>query len=269
MNKNLIPFFSLLIILISCSNAKNDLRKDNLFGKVKFVKEVQYYALEKFGVVEGDLVMHTWESKYDEKGNLTQLCSSDGERTEYNSDEKGNQIGITYNTASAVLPPLPVKGEKRNQIGITYNSKHNIKRKLVIKSDLNGNRIETNLFDGNNNLLSKDKNELDENGKVIKSKRYNSYGNLEEITEYKYDKNGNCTDKISTNNTGVIFQKYEEQRYDKLNNIMHSDWTIPSIGTFHNEYIYEFDKNNNWIKQITYIDQKPSYVDKREIQYWN
>jgi len=251
MNKNLISLFSLLTILISCSNEKNDLKRANLFGKVKFVKEINYEAVEKFGEIVEGYTLHTYESTYDEKGNLIKWCRESETFlegiicTEYNVDEK------------------------RNQIGITYNSQHNIKYKLVRKNDSNGNEIESNFYDNNSNLTTKVKSELDKNGNAIKDRRYNSDGNLESVTERTFDKNGNCIEAIFTTNTGVVFQKWEEQMYDKFNNMINWKLTIPSGATVHIENKYEFDKNNNWIRQISLQDQKPENVIKREIKYWN
>jgi len=251
MNKNLISFFSLLIILISCSNKKNDLKKANLFGKVKFVKEINYEAVEKFGEIVEGYTLHTYESTYDEKGNLIKWCRESETFlegiicTEYNVDEKGNQIGITY------------------------NSQNNIKYKLVRNYDSNGKEIESNSYDKNNNLTTKVKSELDKNGNAIKDRMYNSYGNLESVTERKFDKNGNCIEAISKTNTDVIFQKWEEQMYDKFNNLINWKLTIPSSRTVHFEHKFEFDKNNNWIRQVILQDQKPETVIKREIKYRN
>jgi len=240
-----------MIILISCSNEKNDLKRANLYGNVKFVKEIQYSAVEKFGEIVEQDEMNTRESTYNEKGNI--IKSSEPSQTflegylssEYSIDENGNQICIIY------------------------DSKHSIKSKLIKIYDLNGNVIEDTFYDNNNNLKFKVRNELDEKGNNIKDKMYNSNGNLESVTERKFDKNGNCIEAISTTNTGVIFQKWEEQMYDKFNNMIYWKLTIPSSRSVHFEHKYEFDKNNNWIRQVILQDQKPENVIKREIKYWN
>ena len=105
--------------------------------------------------------------------------------------------------------------------------------------DEKGNIIEENYYDSDGNLSSKDTYEYDEKGNNIEKNNYDSDGSLNSKTTYKYDEKGNM---IEYNTDGRFGEKYT--------------------------YKYEYDKNNNWIQQVTYEDNKPIQITERIIEYY-
>ena len=105
--------------------------------------------------------------------------------------------------------------------------------------DEKGNKIEENHYDSDGNLSSKDTYEYDEKGNNIERNWYDSDGSLNYKYTYKYDEKGNM---IEYNTDGRFGEKYT--------------------------YKYEYDKNNNWIQQVTYEDNKPIQITERIIEYY-
>src|SRR5258705_1991052 len=133
MKATVVTFLCIMLLFNSCSSdvkvktdkkIKNDLKDDNLNGKVKLIKETAYDVVEKFGKIEKAEKSVSFNSLYDDKGNRieTNWYKPDGsldEKTSYKQDEKGNLIEE-----------------------ICYKSDGSLKSKITPKYDEKGNLIE-------------------------------------------------------------------------------------------------------------------------------
>ena len=90
-----------LVLVLSCSTNKkeNDLEKKNLKGNVKYVREILFTTIDKFGEIsKGDIESdNNSYTLYNNKGNKIELnvYNSDGSldyKYTYKYDDKGNKI---------------------------------------------------------------------------------------------------------------------------------------------------------------------------------
>ena len=109
-------------------------------------------------------------------------------------------------------------------------------------------------YDSKNRLLLIKSNYID-------NKNYTSI-------QYSYDSNGTLIKQkielIGNENSTILIQKWdnfsnliEHSRINKLNEIKET-WS----------YEYKFDNSNNWIKKISFKNQKPLNITLRKVQYW-
>ena len=105
-----------------------------------------------------------------------------------------------------------------------------------------GDRIEENHYNSDGSLDYKVTYKYDENGNKIEGNIYFSDGSLLEKYTYKYDEKGNIIEKNRYNSNGSLDEKYT--------------------------YKYEYDKNNNWIQQVVYENNKPIGIKERIIEYY-
>ena len=90
-------------------------------------------------------------------------------------------------------------------------------------------------------------------------------------TIYKYDNLGNMTESnkeindIEYREIGLRRQGKLEKIYKGLKENIFNEYEIIKA----NKIKYEYDDNKNWIKQISYLDDKRLKVITREIEYYN
>ena len=48
---------------------------------------------------------------------------------------------------------------------------------------------------------------------------------------------------------------------------MEENW-YNSDGSLDKKYTYEYDKNNNWIQEVEYVNNKPIQITERIIEYY-
>lgn len=234
MEKIILVILSVLC-LVSCnqSEKKNDLTEENLKGKVKSITENTYEAVDKFGQIEkGDVLVDS-----------SAVYTDDGHFKIYN--EKGNKIeGNIYFSDGRLHPKYTYKyDENRNKIEENYyNSNGRLYFKYTYKYDKKGNKIEGNIYFSNGKLDKKVTYKYDEKGNIIELNGYNSDGSLLYKYTYKYDKKENIIEKNRYNSNGSLDEKYT--------------------------YKYEYDKNNNWIQQVVYENNKPIGIKERIIEYY-
>ena len=210
------------------SEKKNDLTEENLKGKVKSIKENTYEAVEKFGQIEKG------DALYDDDAFPFTI---------YN--EKGNKIEENH-----------------------YYSDGSLLDKYTYKYDENGNKIEVNNYYSDGRLILKITYKYDENGNNIEECYHYEDGILSEKHTYKYDENGNIIERNDYNFSSSLDKKYT-YKYDEKGNIIeinnyNSDGRLDSKYT----YKYKYDKNNNWIQQVEYKNNKPIQIRERIIEYY-
>ena len=242
-----------ILFSCGCNKKKNHLELEGLKGKVKEVTITISNVKESFGDIEITDIKEKIKLRYNEDGYTTEKFKIDKNREvnwEYIYDEDGRWIEMYQS----------VNGEN----GYIWKYKH----------DDDGNHIEADMYeistviDYNERFYYKMKSKLDEDGNQIEVNYYNEDGELTQTANFQYDEDGNeIEETISHNRLPTLMTKY---RYDEDGNLIaeekyeNGDWDE----AFSYES-YEFDKENNWIKYITYNQQAtPVSITEREIVYY-
>lgn len=266
-------FISLLFLTnLGCvtTNIENDLLKRNIKGKVKSITYNTFYAVERFGEIErGELIPEEFLfkqnqiEKFNLFGNISEVLNSwDVERKLFSYNDKNQLIEEKY--------------FGRNTYGTQM---------FKFKYDKKGNEIECLQYDISNKVVSRSINIYDEFLNKVESNQYDSNGNLMGKIKYKYFK-GNLVEEDSYNSVGelsdkVIFTydnngfKIEEVKYEKMkmisksvfkNNLLIS-YMFHSKGTL--TFKYKFDSVGNWFEQISFDENnKPIKINVRNIEYY-
>jgi hypothetical protein len=138
--KTVIIFLTFYLMIFFCSTIfgqKNDLRKLNLNGNIKSIREFSYKAIEKLGDIQKGKAGFFYYNFFSNKGNKIEDNSyiSDGsliKKFTYKYDDKGNRIENSR-----------------------FTSDGNIEKKYTYKYEDMGNAIEENCYTSDGILLSK------------------------------------------------------------------------------------------------------------------
>ena len=282
MKKKIVIILIVITSLVSCENKKelnNDLRKINVYGKVKQIKTKPYLAKESFGEIEkagfnGGVYVETFNTA----GNQIQ-------EKHYNSAD-GSPTGKTifkYNSQGLKTEKRPYneKGSPYNYYIYSYNDNNLVKTskykdrksgevlyKLTFEYNGIGNLINTRqtLPRTKNGYVEKYK--YDKSGNKIEY-NYGSKGILIWITKYKYDdENRKLEDFNVDSNTRKMTGK-TGYKYDNFDNIIErTKYNSDSFIKERTVFEYEYDKNNNWIKKTSFINETVKEIIEREIEYY-
>lgn len=265
---------------------KNSLKENELNGKVKFVKQILYDGVIKFGKVYKSTIEDLQDWEYNKKGNLViknSYYSSDGNllsRVKYDYDLSGNLTEINVYDENGDLGTSITYGYDKNDflnlrktyykgniisfqkyindefgntlMESTYKANGSLKDKWEYSYDEFENEIESVYYDSNNSVQDR----------FLKSFKYNNQGQIiekerkRERIEYTYDLNGN-----------IINSKYfdEDGNYDGEHSITYDDsnneietTSIDKFGKIETISEQKFDVNGNLIERNTYLKDKSS-----------
>lgn len=107
-----------------------------------------------------------------------------------------------------------------------------------------------------------------ENGDLKSKTIIDHFDNIETTEEYSYDANGNKTGwSVTKNGTPYIKSSYS---YNENGDIVRSV-IIDGEGrpVDDREYSYKYDEKGNWTEKAITVNGTPSFVEKREITYYN
>jgi len=244
--------------------------KQVLKGNVKAIKEyveVEYGHPYKYAyLMDVDRFKRTYKYYFNKENKIYKGLLFFGENKEasivYAFDSSGNIDSYFWNKKEMVLGSyyedegggiVPYNETFYNGNSITTyvykgDGSYTFEYKWQSKYDYKGNRIE---------LINYGMNEKVANDKTIY--KYDNMGNMiesnKEINDIEYrcleKSNGACQNSVLIYK-GVkenIFKEYEIIKANKIE--------------------YEYDDNKNWIKQISYLDDKRLKVITREIEYYN
>jgi hypothetical protein len=264
-------------ILWGCSKISNhtDWKAEGLRGKVKSMREYSY-RLPVSGVNAANVErFNDHLLLFNKNGCVVETVRyADSavpkmkSRSYYNENYKiDSAFGSEGNLLDIQITEYNKNGYKTK---LTVYNKY-ISTSIYIKDftyDNSNNLIEEVEYTPKGALVSKYAYNYDSAGRKIQSREYNSAGRLDGYEIYKYDKNGNNTLTHYYSPDGVLRTEFV-YRYDSIGNIIENkfhnlehDTTIQSICK------YEYDNNNNWIKQTFYDNGKPVLTKKRELVYY-
>ena len=212
----------------------------------RFKRTYKYYFNKENKIYKG--LLFFGENK---EASIVYAFDSSGNIDSYFWNKKEMVLGSYYEDEGGGIVPYDETFYNGNSI-TTYVYKgggsDTFEYKWQSKYDYKGNRIE---------LINYGMNEKVANDKTIY--KYDNMGNMiesnKEINDIEYrcleKSNGACQNSVLIYK-GVkenIFKEYEIIKANKIE--------------------YEYDDNKNWIKQISYLDDKRLKVITREIEYYN
>lgn len=284
----------------SAQNEENDWKKNNLYGKVKSVREISYEAVEKDGKIQKGAICVSFcansHSFYNSKGNLLEQIlyieeklfltihyqyDNKGYKMEENfydeQDEHSFKIVFEYDkngnliTESSFFFP---DGYLNNKLTYRYDEKG---RKIERKNRDN-NKYETYQYNGN--LTEKKEYYPDGSLSLQRIYQYDHKGNLTEETindangdlhqknTYKYDRKGRKTER-SQYNSEAILHTHHTFKYNTQGNLTEEKQCNPKNNhcTIHT-FQYQYDPQGNWIKCVEFLNKKPYEITERVIEYF-
>ena len=238
------------------------------------MKESKYSALDKFGEPTIEELISAMKYEYDISANIIKLNSYNADnnltyvnKAEYNKDNQRMKFSMYYYT-----------GELLSIFKYEY--------------DKNGNTTKEEKYDDTGKITKKSnvKYEYNSNDQILKS--HETLESEEEktmtyITTYKYnnkqlleaaDINGG-DEKITytyNKNKQILEESIYNGEYKKIQFFFNKDENIikeqmyGDDGDIIKETTYEyskFDKKDNWIEKITYVDGKVKFIETREFTY--
>lgn len=276
------------LIFLSCNNTinsqqhKNDWQEEKLKGRVKSIRHIEYGASMKNGNITKDNIIFDEYSlnEYNQETNYLIMFNHDGNITKknhykpngnirsqfsYKYDNRRNKIEehfreddyfrINYYSFNSKNQLIRFKSEQTLH-SISYDDKH--------KTSIEKNK------DGDYKFLT----QYDDDGKIIETKEIQDYNTIISITRYKYDNRGNNIEKHIMGDPHVISYK-DIYEYDNNDNpIKEKRITVDIEGitniSYEVNYIYKYDKYNNWIQRISYSDDcpYPCTLTERSIEYY-
>lgn len=285
---------------LSRSEQKYLTKKQIIAHHVKSVTDSTFELIEKFGEIQKGKVLSSNNYKYDTHGNTI-------ERTYYgkpviksifNYDTKGQLVGsyeyefshwrpqkrtiYKYNINGKVIEHkiLVLIDSAIVNKDISTISKDIYNSSVANVYDEKGNHIESNYYNDNGSLSSKQKYKYDKQNNNIEWAEYYSDGSLKRKEKYSYDGNGNLISYLNYRFDGSLLIGYTFN-YDERGNIIHDSSLIAVLGDQHN-YIYDdsnrlieessfnsrttysFDGNGNVVEESQYIGTLLRLDDKYE-----
>jgi len=266
--------FSLVGLVLSFGCAKEDKEKttvlyfftpygncpEYLNGKVKSVKEINYWAVEKNGkFMEGDTLSakerdslrwsYDFAAFYDELGLLTRIDYS-GQNAKVNSwiVENDKKLLVKATWFVADTPKIYVKliydDRGYNKEYQCFSSKNDsLLNKYLIATNDKGQIVGVTAFDNRATCLSKSKVQWNDSSRVVGYYTYSSSDSLRSGFKTMYNHRGFYTSQELVNAKNevsrVIMSKY-----------------------------LDYDKHGNWLWALIYDNGKPSFMVKRIYDYY-
>jgi hypothetical protein len=257
LNFYIIIFMSLLCFsCFSDEEIKNDLKENNLKGKVKSMEEAVYDVVEKDGGIEKSSLNWKHLVIYNKDGNkiMKKTYKLDGSLEDvykFIYDEKGRLL---------------------EEVGGDVAGKY--LTKMIYEYDNKGGMIEDNLWAPKySHPIITRTHKYDEKGRLIESIDWWSYRKSKVMWKYVYEYNDNgkvSIEKLYKDDRGRIKEwvntSYEyNENGDKIREVIKSARFDPSIYTFK----YKYDEKGNWIRRIQTDQGEPYQIMERTIEYYD
>jgi hypothetical protein len=234
---------------------------ERINGKVKMIKITNYLAIEENGkfVKGNEFTAENRKTFNNMEPTFTEEFSPEGTILKSVSYDQNGKV-----TSYCAVEETGAKIEK-----MVYYSADTAMANG--KAFYNGNLLEEVKYyhPKNDTLYQSIKYEYDPTGKRTKVQAYNYKGEPGGYSLFKYNEKGFLVQQQQYNKSGKLTTQIDITRGDKGER---TATKIETFGTNSRAYNYtfenEFDKMNNWIKLLIYVDGKPLIIRERKIEYY-
>lgn len=266
--KNTIALILTLIILSSCSEQKTSYHyffSQKLNGKVKTIKQSIFSVEERFGEI---VIKKPRSSGIPEYSDFYMVDSKQWFDLTFDQNNNLLKEKLFYSSYDFKSPSETII--YKNNIGTIYDENGlETRDKIHINTRPDSIIYETNWTDKNNKITYRD----------------HFIYNKEVLTEYlefgvKDGKEEKISKRLFVYKKNLLIQEifYDSEGLEKLNikheyndNLIRKNSliSVPNKSIKRIQYDYTFDIKKNWITEVTKINDKPIYIVKREIEYYN
>ena len=280
--KILLTCLSGLVVIVVFGQAlpkQSQIAKDNLRGRVKSMVETSYDSGLPPQNTPTKSILENKETKFNQQGKITESTLS---------------ISISKNQEETFLHQV-FQYDKEGQPTVCINTKeYGLTLIDSFICDGQGNIVTQTRYRTNHTPISKIVQLYDEKGRVLLKSDYDvtganftlaseietTYFDLERQRETKTRFNGFFEDALtSLDEKGRIARvqlmdstkntiKEWDWTYDKFDNVVTAEERIAGISKDSSHYTYEYDKTGNWIKRSEFINERPTRVTERVIDYY-
>jgi|694.fasta_scaffold111547_3 hypothetical protein len=162
---------------------------------------------------------------------------------------------------------------KHNEVGNPiekddYATDGTLQTRYKYKYDYKGNKIEVVTYNSDGSMRYISSYKHDDEGNEISFYQQKANGNLNQKSEYKYNSKGKITYEKSISTLYGTYEFYFFYDYNGENLIEESRFNGNGRLSNKQTYTYQFDKRQNWIQKIVYVNDIPKYVIERKYEYY-
>ncbi len=300
-------FFFLLLLGQECFAKKNekvsDWFQDNLQGKVKNIKTIEYAVVFQNGKIQKGEIITTSLKAYNKEGYIIESIDLDADNSIIQKeiflfDKKGNKIEeLLYNEENEMEQRTKIRYNplKLPIQSVSEDNKGRKIQRLVYRYDDQGYLIQLIGYDNRGKMSEKSYYSYDQRGNLI---QYLGFGQFDNRTiNYKYNDSNRIIELLCMDIKGNFIEKfffqYGEQKgsekrisvninnkilhtdnylYDEYNNLLeltHLD--INGLIKEQHAFVYQYDTKGNWTSQIFYtgVEKLGTSITERIIEYYD
>lgn len=239
-----------LLWVLSCQaqGQNSDLKRLSLHGNVKSIRERAYQPKFRDGNVQNGDPEFSSYAAFNESGNKM-------EDTNYSPDGKvDKKHRCLYDSAG------------NRTVQDQYDADEKLLGKITYAYDRKGRLREDRSFSAGGKPGNRFTYSYNTKGEIIADSSFNGENKFQNKCTYTYDRAGNKTVTRKYSAQGKL-EKTLRYSYDQFGNVLVETVESPDGSKTTYGYEYEFDMQGNWIRKVTFMDQKPTSVLEREIVY--
>ena len=187
------------------------------------------------------------------------------------SDKDGNTIETVFSYNGRLFRQTLRYDHRNNNVEfISYSEDGKIKQRYVTKYNEANKPIEELTFGADGSVAEQDIHEYDKRNNETGIIQYTK-GKLRLVATKQYDKNNNPVDNFSYCADAISKYRYGESiiTYNSHDDVISEEnYKADCIPDDSNEYEFEYDNKNNWIKKNFYKNHVISYSTQRLISYF-
>lgn len=253
----------------------NDTALMELNGNIRLLRETTHYAADRFGKVMPDKFISSRKIIFNDRGNIAETIdyTSDGffnYKTEYKYDDKYNKIEVkelildAFYSDGRYITRASEKYEYDKNGYCTainfYDQSKALKTKYIFTNDAKGNNIETRIYNAQGILTQGWMSVYDANNNKQEESVFDSDGNIinKHVFTYfpdKLSKLHKTTSRLKGEkiyNANNVLTSTTSYCYSERGHVSGMDYTFENGSIERWTYVYEYNKNNNWVKKIEF-----------------
>ncbi len=262
---------------------QNDLKRDNLIGKVKIVEEIDYKAHNEDGVIAMGTVTDKTSTSYNAEGIEVKIVYHNyeiergkdfGGTDLFSVNNKGQKIACAHTRSNGNWTDSSFYDAHGNKIRcISYNADSSVHYITSLQFDKKGREIENTIsYPAKTEIEVSITTEInyDDSKGLIESKSYKT-GDTAHLQGREIEFLNDVGIPIESRfyNRQGNFAEKSVVTYDGYGNQV-SQYVTDSLGSImrKQKWEYEYDKTGNWIKRIFYHSDKPLSITVRKLKYY-